>query len=86
MEEPLLLSFSKKIAHGILISNDILVEQAKVFGDHLNVDGFQYSKGCLDKFKKHCHIKQFIMHDEAVGEGIFSNTLKIKAISPILGR
>ncbi|KAJ8307180.1 hypothetical protein KUTeg_015264, partial [Tegillarca granosa] len=68
LEEALYMWFSDVRAddRNAFITDQMLIEKAKVFGQDLNVDNdFSYSSGWLYKFKRRHNISQFIAHGES---------------------
>jgi hypothetical protein len=81
LEECLYTWLKDKLDRKIPISDDMLIEKAKVFGQLLQITDFKYSNGWLNKFKDRFDIsRQIILGesgdvcDEMVKEGL----LKIK--------
>ena len=66
LEEALFMWFTDVSVKGLPISDDMLIEKAKTFGEKLGVsDGFLYSKGWLDNFKKRHGIKKHVLDGES---------------------
>ncbi|KAJ8299278.1 hypothetical protein KUTeg_023338 [Tegillarca granosa] len=66
LEEALYMWFSEVRAQNAFITDQMLIEKAKVFGQDLNVDSdFSYSSGWLYKFKQRQNISQLIAHGES---------------------
>jgi hypothetical protein len=66
MEEALYIWFRQMQARDLAITDEVLKEKAKKFGEELGVkEGFGYSAGWLQRFKKRYGIKSYVLHEEA---------------------
>ena len=65
LEEALWIWFGNIRSQSLSISDDMLREKAKVFGESLGVIGLTYSSGWLQGFKKRHGIKVRVIHGEA---------------------
>ena len=69
LEESLFLWFCQASSQNAVISEPILLEKAKYFGEHLNIteEEFKYSSGWLANFKKRYDISKRVIVGEAQG-------------------
>jgi len=66
LEEMILLWMSDTKAHNLPISDEMIIEKAKMFGEQIGISRFEfkYSNGWLDKFKKRNGITSKTMSGE----------------------
>ena len=67
LEKCIYIWFVDKLNNKISISDSILINQARKFGEQLGISDleFSYSKGWLEKFKSRFNIRRFTKHGEA---------------------
>ena len=66
LEDCVFLWMSQVQSKGATISDDVLLEKAKEFGEKIAVsDDFKYSRGWFNRFTKRFGIKQKYIHGEA---------------------
>ena len=62
---PFFLWFQDVLAKGAVISDEMLIEKGKKFGEDLDIQDFNYSQGWLQRFKKRHTISFHKSHGEA---------------------
>ena len=71
LEECLFLWFSDTRSKHIGVSDEMLIQQAKIFASDMNImsaietQDFKFSVGWIDNFKKRYHIKSYVAHGES---------------------
>lgn len=67
LEECLFTWFSQKLSQNATISDEILRQKGKFFGEQLGISGFVYSSGWLSNFKKRYGISRHKIFGESQG-------------------
>ena len=66
LEESLFLWLKKAKNDNLVVTDEILIEKAKLIGDQLKISSeFKYSKGWLQRFKEKFNLKKRTLHGEA---------------------